>query len=62
MVATGIPPGIWTIDSNESNPFRLLDSIGTPITGNVVMEATIPGKCAAPPAPAMIISKPFWRA
>ena len=37
---------------------------GTPITGSVVTAATIPGKCAAPPAPAMITFNPrsfaFW--
>ncbi len=33
---------------------EFLDLTGTPITGKGLMEATIPGKCAAPPAPAMI--------
>ena len=28
--------------------------IGTPITGNFVNEAVIPGRCADPPAPAII--------
>jgi hypothetical protein len=32
---------------------------GTPITGNGVMAATIPGRCAAPPAPAMIVCRPL---
>jgi len=27
-VATGIPPGIWTIDKRESIPFKLCDSTG----------------------------------
>ena len=36
----------------------LLGTIGTPITGNGVSEATIPGKCAAPPAPAIITLTP----
>ena len=32
VVATGIPPGICTIDNKESNPFKLFDSvIGVPI-------------------------------
>ena len=31
---------------------------GTPITGRTVCEATIPGRCAAPPAPAMITCSP----
>lgn len=62
VVATGIPPGIWTIDNKESIPFKLFVSIGTPITGSVVNDATIPGKCAAPPAPAMIMSIPLFLA
>ena len=33
--------------------------MGTPITGKGVKEATMPGKCAAPPAPAMITLVPF---
>ena len=28
--------------------------MGTPITGIVVCDAIIPGRCAAPPAPAII--------
>src|SRR5262249_35925254 len=32
--------------------------IGTPSTGKVVFDATIPGRCAAPPAAAMITSSP----
>ena len=43
-VKTGTPPGIWTIESKESSPFRALDFTGTPITGSVVIAATIPGK------------------
>ncbi len=35
-VATGTPPGICTIDSSESSPFRACDSTGTPSTGSVV--------------------------
>ena len=31
---------------------------GTPSTGNRVMLATMPGRCAAPPAPAMMTLKP----
>ena len=38
---------------------ELEDLIGTPITGNVVTEAIIPGRCAAPPAPAIITFKPL---
>ena len=39
-------------------PFSALDSIGTPSTGKVVIEAVMPGRCAAPPAPAMITLMP----
>ena len=53
-VATGTPAGICTIESNESMPSRFFNEIGTPITGSVVSDATMPGRCAAPPAPAMI--------
>src|SRR5882757_5559109 len=52
-VATGTPAGICTIDSSESIPSRYFSGTGTPITGSVVAAATIPGKCAAPPAPAI---------
>jgi hypothetical protein len=31
-----------------------LDSTGTPKTGSGVSDAVMPGRCAAPPAPAMI--------
>jgi hypothetical protein len=59
---TGIPAGICTIESRESMPFSARDSTGTPSTGRVVFEAVIPGRCAAPPAPAMITSIPRSRA
>ena len=58
-VAVGIPAGIWTIERRESIPFKHLDLTGTPKTGMVVMEAVIPGKCAAPPAPAIMHFKPL---
>ena len=61
-VATGIPAGIWTIDSNESWPWRWRDGTGTPSTGTVVLAASIPGRWAAPPAPAMIARRPRSRA
>src|SRR5207249_9423570 len=61
-VATGTPAGIWTIDSRLSSPFRACDSTGTPSTGSGVSEASIPGRWAAPPAPAMIALRPRWRA
>ena len=54
-VATGTPPGICNIDRIESHPSNeFFDLIGTPITGTGDRDAIIPGKCAAPPAPAMI--------
>ena len=43
-VATGTPAGIWTIESNESIPSRYLSGTGTPMTGNGVAEATMPGR------------------
>ena len=55
---TGTPPGIWTIDSSESRPLSAWLWTGTPSTGTVVCAATMPGRCAAPPAPAMITSSP----
>ena len=58
MVPTGTPPGICTMESSESSPFKVDDFTGTPITGSTVLDATIPGKWAAPPAPAIMTSKP----
>ena len=52
-VATGMPLGICTMESNESMPLSALDSTGTPKTGSEVLAAHMPGKCAAPPAPAI---------
>src|SRR5699024_7085137 len=52
-VATGTPAGICTIDSSESIPSRCWSGTGTPITGKGVREASMPGRWAAPPAPAM---------
>src|SRR5690606_71012 len=57
-VATGTPAGICTIDSNESSPWSALLRTGTPSTGSSVLEASMPGRCAAPPAPAMIARRP----
>ena len=36
--------------------------MGTPITGSVVKAAAMPGRCAAPPPPAIITRKPRLRA
>ncbi len=57
-VATGTPAGICTMDSSESRPSRYFNGTGTPITGSGVSEATMPGRWAAPPAPAMITFSP----
>ena len=62
VVATGMPPGICTIDSSESQPDSAWDCTGTPMTGSVVCAATMPGRCAAPPAPAMMTLMPLARA
>ena len=57
-VATGTPAGICTIESSESIPSRCASGTGTPMTGSEVTEASIPGRCAAPPAPAMTTRSP----
>ena len=57
-VPTGTPPGICTIDSSESSRSSALLCTGTPSTGSTVSDATMPGRWAAPPAPAMITSSP----
>ena len=60
--ADGDAPGIWTIDSRLSSPLSACDSIGTPSTGSGVSAATMPGRWAAPPAPAMTTLRPRARA
>ena len=57
-VPTGIPAGICTIDNKLSIPSSAFDCTGTPSTGNRVIDAAMPGKWAAPPAPAMIQLRP----
>src|SRR6185437_670978 len=57
-VPTGTPLGICTIESRESSPLSVVAGTGTPSTGSTVFAATIPGRCAAPPAAAMITSIP----
>ena len=57
-VATGIPAGIWRIDNNESRPPSALERTGTPSTGKGVSAAAMPGRCAAPPAPAIRQRRP----
>ncbi len=73
---TGDPVGISDIERRESNPpkeenlelsallvcLSLYTIIGTPITGIIVCDAIIPGRCAAPPAPAIIILNPIFSA
>ena len=61
-VPTGTPAGIWTIDRRLSMPESAFDSTGTPKTGSAVSDAVMPGRCAAPPAPAMIACRPRSRA
>ena len=39
-------------------PVELCSGTGTPITGNGVSDAVMPGRCAAPPAPAMTTLRP----
>ena len=56
---------IWTIDNSGSIPSRALDCTGTPKTGRwVMMRQSCQCRWAAPPAPAIITSKPSsaaWR-
>merc|ERR1719356_1940562 len=52
-VATGTPLGICTMLYRESTPESADVFTGTPMTGSVVSAATMPGRWAAPPAPAM---------
>ena len=61
-VPTGMPPGICAMERSESRPFKAFDSTGTPRTGRTVFEAVMPGRCAAPPAPAMMTSMPRFSA
>ena len=53
-----MPAGICTIEWSESTPDSARLATGTPITGNSVSEATIPGRWAAPPAPAITTCSP----
>jgi len=54
--ATGTPPGICTMASKLSMPFKSLVGSGTPITGSMVQLASTPGRWAAAPAPQMMTS------
>ena len=53
-----MPAGIWTIDNRLSMPSSAFDCTGTPSTGSRVIDAAIPGRCAAPPAPAIMHCRP----
>src|SRR4030095_10346113 len=57
-VPTGMPPGICTVASNESSPFKDSPFIAPPRTGSVVCAAKTPARCAAPPAAAITTSSP----
>ena len=57
-VATGMPAGICTIDNRLSTPRKTRLSTGTPSTGSAVSAAAMPGRWAAPPAPAMMTFSP----
>src|SRR5882762_4621726 len=61
-VPTGMPAGICAMERSESRPFKAFDSTGTPRTGRTVFEAVMPGRWAAPPAPAMMTSMPRFSA
>src|SRR5256714_7723361 len=50
------------MDNSESSPPRDFDCTGTPSTGRMVLAAVMPGRCAAPPAPAISTSSPRSRA
>ena len=56
-VATGMPGGIWMIESMASRPSSM-PLMGTPITGRVVLAAMTPGRAAAIPAAAIITFRP----
>ena len=43
-VATGMPLGIWTIESSESSPRRYFDGTGTPSTGHGRLGREHPGQ------------------
>ena len=54
-VPTGTPPGICTIESRESSPLNALrPHREPPAPAGRYDAANIPGRCAAPPAPATI--------
>src|SRR5947199_1875898 len=50
------------MESRESIPCSVFVSTGTPRTGKIVFAAAIPGRCADPPAPAMITRMPRFSA
>jgi hypothetical protein len=54
----GTPTRIWAIDSRESRPSSWRKGTGTPMTGREVAAASMPGRRAPPPAPAIMTRKP----
>ena len=56
--ATGTPADIAVIDSSESTPATPPPRSGTPMTGIVTWEATMPARLALTPPPAMTTSTP----
>jgi len=57
-VATGMPPGIWTMDSNESMPLSSLLSTGTPSTGKSGVSSRHTGQVSCATGTAMMTSMP----
>ena len=54
----GCPPASARSNGASPGPPRCRDATGTPSTGTIVLAASIPGRWAAPPAPAMIARRP----
>src|SRR5262249_49500883 len=50
-VATGIPAGIWTIDSSESRPSRCANGRGAPVAGRGGAGGGPAGRAPPPPPP-----------
>src|SRR3989338_150187 len=46
------------MECSESTPDSAFDITGTPSTGTTVLAAIMPGRWAAPPAPAMMALRP----
>ena len=48
--------------AGKSTLVRCINFLEQPTSGSVVIDATMPGRCAAPPAPAMMTPMPRLRA